>query len=1425
MKAALAALGAVALLSGGVAPVAQAELMATLAASWDSPPESVESGMEVAARIDWDANYAHGFIDDVEESSAVFDLTVENGRFLALPDQCADGSEWAPTSIRCVLDTPDDNGIAGHLSVPVRAWGSSGDEVSVTAVDAHGNTAATPKLAMTATAGIDVALNASGVNAASYRFDPELLAETTIPIMVSVPHGGEPLTDTVTIDLEFSTTVGPSIVDNYEELEVVAVPASRSIIGVAANGPNFEVPMVETERLDEKTLRVVAQVPNKAVGPAVDAAGNILDTIPVMSFGLELRYPVHSPSLNNQVMSWTARVSGVAASTASGPLTEQIRTTNDIIQTSLIDEGSVSAKFVNGHAPAEGGILAVPGDDPAQLPRVHREVWNPDLGTGVLSAGASNWLGRGPILPEDQMVGTVDAAHYVGMEPSDYVPGTTHGYCLIFDTERGSTSYNGRYSVTQLTDYRLEYLTGPIPGGFMSPDCGAGTWTTEQPADVTAMRILFDPAEQDEMFTSRPIFGAGYLASADLSEGARAWMAGGHSTDIGSGWNMDGTVVIGPQPILDQVTPLYDSTTTFRDAVEVVPYRTSVGLEASADAVKPGESVTWDVTTMVSSAPFANRGIHAVEHLLILPLGVEYVDASVDATVSRESGRDIVSWISDVTVGEPRTETIETVYRSGTGTLLAQVAVDNTMTERLRTDSDTAEIVALASAGTSLQKSAASDEFALDGSNQWTVTLANRDVWPVRLADTIDILPFDGDDRSTFTSARVTITDVTGAEVWVSTADPATIDPDPLAASNGAVGAPSSVWQVWDGQDDVTAIRWITRDLGPGMTVDYTIDYTVEGATNGDVLVNSAQTRTTGAMTTMINSSAATAIGEPADLQVDKRLMGSDAVLADGEELLFEITARGSGPGVVRDAVVADIPVAGLRDVTFVDATHGTVDATMWRIGDLPEGEIATATVRAIATGGTVENAVVGETCIDCVPVIPPECVPNVDVFADTDRCDVVTIDEQPILQVDKALPGAMPAEGGVTYSITVRNGATPEDGTVTSATLVQAIDLPGIGLETVAFENVSQGAAEGETWAIGTLRAGEEATATVTAALQPDAQRIVNAVSVRNPVRPRELTDPSDAIPNDDVYSDTDQADVVDVSRDGRLAVNKELDTVDGDTIRYTIEVGNLGGKPISGAAVTDIPGDTLSDVVLSDASAGTVDGLTWSVGDLQPGQVETIVVTGRISPTANRVVNEVFAEADGFPHGGTFIPNPTLELDTDQGDIVDVDVPIADLRLNKTVIDVTDRHAIFEIEVCNVGLAPATAVTVTDPGGANIVSLSSDDERFADGVFAIGTLDPGACEILNVVADITGSGDNVAFVDSPNDPLEDGADQPNDTIEDDIDGWDIVRFEKADAGAPPSTGRLPATGASTGMLALGALLLLGLGSGAALAAHRRRH
>lgn len=1395
MRGAIAALAAAFL---GIAPAALAQPEADsrhLDVAWVAAPDKVESGADLVARIDWDRNDAHGTVDEPTAGIYTLDIDIVSGIVEKIPSACEKGSKLAAggRKLTCALSLDDDDGVMGSVDLPVRAWGGPGEQVVVRVSDDVGDVATTP-IALTASAGVDVALNSRALPRSDYTFEEGVQASVLLPIMIAAPAGGMPLEGQTIIDLEISTEAGPDVLAGAE-MSVVPVAGDKRIIGVARTTSSYPAPNVELERVGDSTVRLRVDMPGVGiVPPRRDPSGHVLDVLPQASFGLRMSYPIYDPNADNGVSTWRARVSRVEAHAGGRVLTEQIRTHNDEAVTPIVDTGGSSAKFLNGPAPASGGLIAQPGHQ-GKLPRAVAEIWQPELGD--LSAGADGWSGAGPVLPGDQLVGIVSTARYAGTTPSSFAPGTTHGLCLLFDE---SAPFTGRTSTIGLKNAVIEYRAGGA--SLDDTDCGAGTWsdTPPQGREVDAIRVLFDPAEQEGEPLGRIAFAAGYRVPDASTEGEYAWMAGMASADTADHWYASDTQ-------LATTEGGYGSTTTFRDAVRVQRSRTTVELTASKDVLAPGEAASLRATTLVSAAPFADRDTARVRHELTLPRGFVYVPGTGPDCELDAEGR-VLTWTDEVPVGEHTSYDIAVRHVSGAGTATGKVVARNEEAEALNVDAATARMAITESTGMQLTKTTESASFALSGSNRWTVALTNRESRPVELADTLDVLPFTGDARGTLTSATPLVLALAappGTEVWVSTADPAGIDADPAAPSNGAAGSPSSIWEPWDHQEEITAVRWISRQIPAGASLDYTIDYAAPGATNGDRLINSAQTRT-GVATTMINSMSTTLVGEPSAIQVDKELISVSDDIAT-----FAVTVRGAGPGTARNILVADLPRQGLSDVRF-DSAHGvSADGSRWRIAELAEGQVERATVTGRVTATTIENLVAARICEDepCEIQIPEDCEPNVDAASDTDQCDVVTASHSALLQIDKELDGSLPAPGQeAKFNLTVRNGA--QEGPWSTARNITVMDLAGSGIVgPVRLSDPSEGHIEDGVWRLDELTAGESASVTVFAVVD-DSPQIVNAAWISSPELPRSLEDPMEARPNTGVDNDDDQADVITVSREPRLAIDKRLIRINGDELTYRIDIGNLGGKPAPEVSVTDVPGDSLAGAAFATPERGRVDGLIWHVGTLEAGERASIELTARaLGPTAT---NQAHVDAPGLEHRG-LAGNDGLEADDDQGDTETTTLAPADLRIDKRIVSSATRIG-FEVEVCNLGGSTARDTTLTDEPSQALADFRFDGEGAEHATeqegeyrLALGDLRPGDCQIISSSAQVTGGGQNIAHVTSPDDPLAAQAGQVNKGIDADNDGWDAVTVGAALATTGPSdvlVAVLSALSIALGILAL---------------------
>ena len=185
-------------------------------------------------------------------------------------------------------------------------------------------------------------------------------------------------------------------------------------------------------------------------------------------------------------------------------------------------------------------------------------------------------------------------------------------------------------------------------------------------------------------------------------------------------------------------------------------------------------------------------------------------------------------------------------------------------------------------------------------------------------------------------------------------------------------------------------------------------------------------------------------------------------------------------------------------------------------------------------------------------------------------------------------------------------------------------------------------------------------------------------------------------------------------------LADNDDSGTVtQGDTMRYTIVLTNVGSDPLTGAAFTDtIPAGLTYVASSAVASSGSVavigQNITWSdLFTLQPGEVAQAIFEVTIT--------SVTPPSQTFTNQGTATSNQTGSILTDSnGDSSDGNQPTRFTALNGGTeapeIDVQKRYAVvidtspvgvpspqdtlqYTITVSNTGSSAATNVRLTDP------------------------------------------------------------------------------------------------------------------------------
>lgn len=465
--------------------------------------------------------------------------------------------------------------------------------------------------------------------------------------------------------------------------------------------------------------------------------------------------------------------------------------------------------------------------------------------------------------------------------------------------------------------------------------------------------------------------------------------------------------------------------------------------------------------------------------------------------------------------------------------------------------------------------------------------------------------------------------------------------------------------------------------------------------------------------------------------------------LVPGTEASWTVAVSNAGPSVARNVFLTDEAPAGLSGVTITPPPGVTCGGTTCAIGDLPPGAenaltfTVTGDLAADYGSSTIANkATVESTTLD--PVTNNNSSdPPVAVAPSADLSVTKTADRD----------GAVPGER-VSWDLTVNNL-----GPSVARDVVLSDPLPA-GLGDVVVD-APAGVACDDTvvCTIGDLASGTPAAVTVTisATVSPeyDEDDLINAASVDSPT------------PDPDGTNDSAAA-VLPVAASADLSITKTGPTgptAAGSDIAWTVTVTNGGPSVARTVAVTDTPPAGLTDLTAT-SSVGTCDGLSCSLGDIDPQASVTITVEGTIDPgyLGASVVNTATVTSD--------TPDPDSEDRT--ATATTPTVGRADLSLVKEVTPdpvVPGEQVTFTLTVTNEGPSTARDVSVTDalppslldpvvetegceltPGGTGVVC--ERDALAPDGALVIvitGTLDEDvpAGEVANTASVISSTPD----------------------------------------------------------------------------------
>ena len=483
------------------------------------------------------------------------------------------------------------------------------------------------------------------------------------------------------------------------------------------------------------------------------------------------------------------------------------------------------------------------------------------------------------------------------------------------------------------------------------------------------------------------------------------------------------------------------------------------------------------------------------------------------------------------------------------------------------------------------------------------------------------------------------------------------------------------------------------------------------------------------------SGSATGAAGLVADLSITKT-DNLDTALA-GQNITYVIVVANAGPSPVSGARVVDtfptiltgvtwtcVAVPGSRCVAAqpdqgsngqTTSGQGAIDLA---VDFLPAGGSMTFTATGLLSPSATQitNVLSNTGTVD-----PPAGVmdPN---LANNTATDTTDITQQANLVIEKTGPATATSGDQLVYTLTVRNAGP------STATNVVVDDPTPAGL---SFVSTLGACTQGFPCQLGTLLPGDVRVTTATYDILPgdgSPRTVVDTATVSSPV-----PDPN---PENNTSSVTTT-----ISASAHLKVVKSAPatTAVGGTLVYTILVTNSGPDAAASVLLTDpVPaGVTLLSATTSQGTCTPGAVVTCMLGTVAAGGAGvTVTITVAVPTTApDTIVNTAT--------GSSTTPNPNPGNTTSTATVtVRRD---ADLFLKKTAAP--DMIAVGEtitwtIVATNMGPAPATGVTLTDPIPSAVkspaVSATQGSCTLAGGVVtcALGDLAVNAMATVTITA-----------------------------------------------------------------------------------------
>jgi uncharacterized repeat protein (TIGR01451 family)/fimbrial isopeptide formation D2 family protein len=955
---------------------------------------------------------------------------------------------------------------------------------------------------------------------------------------------------------------------------------------------------------------------------------------------------------------------------------------------------------------------------------------------------------------------------------------------------------------------RIYYTTANIDTRTFTCDSTAVAWTEVRPpagsvnqdprlansnvialpANVTAIRVMWNPAVDKpyQVF----VRGFGYIKA-----NATPWVAGAPNNILEEGWtvgsfnrptavtaaanvwyNAGATGGVNAATPWSPYTGAAGGTNGYRDVFRIIGNTGTINKTASPQTAGPGQPVTYTVRAATNSTttPPTNSNLTVVD---LLPAGMQYIagSARIDGTAvtpasTTISGRQQLTFaMTNSPANTQRVITYQAMLPANS-TVAPGTTLTNTAEVRVPGDNREVELrqasasVVVPNNGTTSFGKSSNATFVpyAGGSSFWRMTLNSLDPSSNAYTDTIDILPYKGDENGTNIDGGYDVTRVSvPASTWrvfYTTADPATLSDDPRTKSNGtnpgAIAGNTVGWTAvtLSGTNaaipaNATAIRVIGPALAPGAQQSFDVHFTTAAPTStecaapaagdnkpGQVIVNAA-TSIAAHTGLPMKSSATTTIADCNQIEIKKYVLekGGDRTDPDAwhdaqdasdfpqyardDSVPYRITVTNRGTGTLTNVAVTD-PMFPQCAFTVASLAAGASDSRECTAGPA-------------ALGTTINEAFVNVT--------PPVGAP----LTGSDPAGIVVPLPPAVTKTSNPASGTPVLAGDrITYTVSITE---PEDSPAPFLSPSFVDDLSGVLDDAVIDEDsitVATSAEDGDPgsavidgnalrWSAGRIFPGE--TITITYAVTVKDYDEVGDHRLRNAVTPG--TDIECA-----VCSTEHPVPGIRFTKTAAPAT-----VTPGGLVTYTVDVVNTGqvaygAAGFAAASVTDPLTDVLKDATwIGSSSAGVVfdpaTGVTWT-GPLAVGASTSFSFQVQIKPAGfdentrdDRLVNTIVSDTPGSNctddstdpdcEATVLVQSYTVEKSTAETPVVRGDVVTYTLTVRNTgeVAYTADNPASFDDDLADV-LDDADFVDGSATGGA----VFADGRLTWAGTLAVG-------------------------------------------------------------------------------------------------------